>query len=254
MRAAAIPTPPARLARRRGVAHLPGRGPHKPLLLLVNFDWALEPPRPVAPNTVYLGALMPAPPAPLPPELAAWLDGTSSSSAAGASRSSAPSALPVVYVSFGASYLAPAPLMQALAEALAATRPHARFLLRLRPAEREPLDAALAAAGGAPLPDWQLLVLPHVPQNDLLAHPAVSIFVTQGGYLSMQEAAWHGVPTVGVPLTLGQGELVAHAACTGRGRLVDKSALLRGDGRRLADALLEVLGNASYRQEVRSLA
>lgn len=54
--------------------HLPGTGPHKPLLLLVNFDWALEPPRPVAPSTKYLGPLMPTPPAQLPDNIQAWLD------------------------------------------------------------------------------------------------------------------------------------------------------------------------------------
>lgn len=62
---------------RRGVKHLPGTGPYKPLLLLVNFDWALEPARPVGPSTKHLGALMPRPPQQLPEELRAWLEAPS---------------------------------------------------------------------------------------------------------------------------------------------------------------------------------
>ncbi len=75
----------------------------------------------------------------------------------------------------------------------------------------------------------------------------------QGGYLSMQEAGYHGVPVVGIPLTLGQGELVQHAADHGRGLLVPKEGLMSGDGRQLADALLEVVSNSSYKRQVRRL-
>jgi hypothetical protein len=70
-------SPASFLSYRRGVKHLPGTGPHKPLLLLVNFDWALEPARPVGPSTKYLGALMPRPPQQLPEELRAWLEAPS---------------------------------------------------------------------------------------------------------------------------------------------------------------------------------
>ncbi|KAI8472903.1 MAG: hypothetical protein J3K34DRAFT_519435 [Monoraphidium minutum] len=61
------------VSRRHGVP-LPGTGPSRPLLLLVNFDWALEPPRPVAPGTHYIGPLMPRPPAPLPEDVRRWLE------------------------------------------------------------------------------------------------------------------------------------------------------------------------------------
>jgi UDP:flavonoid glycosyltransferase YjiC (YdhE family) len=165
----------------------PGLGPSRPLLLLVNFDHALEPPRPIAPSTRFIGALMPRPAAPLPPELRAWLDGSPEGSLEGR---------PVAYVSFGASFLAPDAVMPALATALAASRGAVRFLLRVRPPERAALEAALAARGAALAPG-DALMLERVPQNDVLGHPAVAVFVTQGGYLSMQEAAYHGVPVGG---------------------------------------------------------
>ena len=39
-----------------------------------------------------------------------------------------------------------------------------------------------------------------VPQQDLLAHPHLKVFVTHGGLLSLQETVYHATPIVGIPL------------------------------------------------------
>ena len=43
-----------------------------------------------------------------------------------------------------------------------------------------------------------------VPQNDVLGHPAVKVFVTQAGINSLYEAIYHAVPVVSVPLIADQ--------------------------------------------------
>ena len=49
-----------------------------------------------------------------------------------------------------------------------------------------------------------LHVVPWLPQNDLLGHPATRVFFTHGGIHSMYEAVYHGVPMVVMPLGADQ--------------------------------------------------
>lgn len=53
------------------------------------------------------------------------------------------------------------------------------------------------------------------PQDDLLAHPNVKLFITHGGFLSLTETIYHGVPVIGIPLFADQHLNLAEAESAG---------------------------------------
>ncbi|ODN03640.1 UDP-glucuronosyltransferase 2B14 [Orchesella cincta] len=54
-----------------------------------------------------------------------------------------------------------------------------------------------------------------LPQQDILGHPNIKLFMTHGGLLSVQEAVYHGVPLLGLPVFGDQDINVAQAENAG---------------------------------------
>ena len=64
-----------------------------------------------------------------------------------------------------------------------------------------------------------------VPQQDLLAHPHLKVFVTHGGLLSLQETLYHSTPIVGIPLGNDQKPNMMRAERNGYAIMLDWQTL-----------------------------
>jgi glucuronosyltransferase len=90
-----------------------------------------------------------------------------------------------------------------------------------------------------------------MPQDDVLAHKNVKLFITHGGMGSVAEAKFHGVPIIGIPFYGDQSANVALAVQEGWGIHIEISELSEG---LLKAAIDEVLTNPRYRAEVKAKA
>lgn len=87
----------------------------------------------------------------------------------------------------------------------------------------------------------KFLISDWLPQDDILAHPNVKLFVTHGGLLSCTESIDHGKPIVGIPIFGDQQLNMARVEQSGWGLRVNYVDL---DEETFSNALTEVLGNA----------
>ncbi|KAG8228499.1 UDP-glycosyltransferase, partial [Ladona fulva] len=143
-------------------------------LILVNHHFALNGARPLAPNLIEVGGLHIRPPKDLPKELKGFMDGAGKDG--------------IIYVSLGSilkSMNFPIEVRDAFIGAFSQLKQ--RVLWKYE--------------GDSPLPGQteNVKLEKWLPQQDVLAHPNVKLFITHGGLLSMQEAASRGVPLIGIP-------------------------------------------------------
>lgn len=93
-------------------------------------------------------------------------------------------------------------------------------------------------------------VLPRkwLPQNDILAHPNVKVFITHSGLLGSQEGLYHGVPMLGIPFYSDQEININRAEVQGYGiKLHMKNITVEN----LRWAISELLHNPSYSAKVK---
>uniref|UniRef100_A0A1Y9HAI0 Uncharacterized protein n=1 Tax=Anopheles farauti TaxID=69004 RepID=A0A1Y9HAI0_9DIPT len=89
------------------------------------------------------------------------------------------------------------------------------------------------------------------PQDDILAHPNVKLFITHGGLLSCTESIHHGVPIVGIPIFGDQLLNMAKAEQSGWGVGVAYTDL---NERTFSKAINKVLGDESYISNIKSIS
>ncbi|XP_042276554.1 UDP-glucuronosyltransferase 2B20-like [Thunnus maccoyii] len=95
------------------------------------------------------------------------------------------------------------------------------------------------------------LLVDWLPQNDLLGHPKTRVFVAHGGTNGLQEAVYHGVPLVGLPLMFDQHDNFFRMKVRGVAKVLDISTVNKDN---FLEALKEVLYEPSYREKMKALS
>ncbi|XP_067377059.1 UDP-glucuronosyltransferase 2B31-like isoform X2 [Channa argus] len=95
------------------------------------------------------------------------------------------------------------------------------------------------------------LLLEWLPQNDLLGHPKTRVFVAHGGTNGIQEAVYHGVPLVGLPLVYDQHDNFFRMQVRGVAKVLNIGTVNKDN---FLEALKEVLYEPSYREKMKTLS
>ena len=142
----------------------------KSLLWFVNTDNAMDYARPTMPHIVYTGGLTAGPAKPLPAEYSTFLDNSEHG---------------VIVFSIGS-----------IAKSLPAHVAHA-FLAAFKQIKFD----VIWQYSGEELDAHSRIKLASswIPQNDILGHPKVCLFITHGGNNGQFEALYHGVPMLVMP-------------------------------------------------------
>ncbi|TRY82310.1 hypothetical protein DNTS_009394 [Danionella cerebrum] len=190
---------------------------------LMRTDFIFEFPRPTMPNIVYMGGFQCKPAKPLPEELEKFVESSGEHG--------------VIVMSLGTLF---SHLPDEISEEIAA----AFSRLPQRVIWRHTGPRPLTTGDRTLLVDW-------IPQNDLLGHPQTKLFITHGGTNSIQEAIYHGVPILGLPIVFDQPDNLSRMKVRGTTKLVDIAELNRT---MFLEALKEVLYNPSYRENMKTLS
>ncbi|XP_058451969.1 UDP-glucosyltransferase 2-like isoform X4 [Malaya genurostris] len=181
--------------------------------LMTNAEPALGFIRPIIPQAIQLGFLHIVPPKPLPTDLQKYLDKSQHG---------------VIYFSLGTLIRCSSIYPENLKLFVDAFKSLKYDVLWKCDRELEFNDTS-----NIRMAQW-------LPQQDLLAHPNVKLFVTQGGQQSMEEAVDRHVPMVVIPFNFDQFGNADKVVERGIGQKIWMEHLTT-DG--LREAILEVIGN-----------
>ena len=193
-------------------------------LWLMRVDFVFEFPRPTMPNVVYMGGFQCKPAKPLPQHLEEFVQSSGEHG--------------VIVMSLG-TLIAELPLD--LADEIAATFAK----LPQKVIWRYKGDRPASLGNNTLIVDW-------MPQNDLLGHPKIKLFVAHGGTNGLQEAIYHGVPVVGLPIFFDQYDNLLRLKERGGAKILTLNAVDKDDN--FLKAIQEVLNEPSYRMNMQRLS
>ncbi|XP_059193055.1 UDP-glucuronosyltransferase 2B31-like [Centropristis striata] len=190
---------------------------------LMRTDFTLEFPRPTMPNIVYMAGFQCKPSKPLSKELE---DFVQSSGEHG-----------IIVMTFGTLV---AEIPEDIAEDIAAAFAQLPQKVLWRHKGKRPSTLG----NNTLLLDW-------LPQNDLLGHSKTRLFVAHGGTNGVQEAIYHGVPLVGLPLMFDQHDNFFRMKVRGVAKVLDIATMNKDN---FLEALKEVLYDPTYREKMKALS
>ena len=183
---------------------------------LLNNDILMGYPVPLMPNTIQVGGLTVQPPGKLDPDISSFLNATDG----------------VILASFGS-------VMRIIPEMLS--------WKIYRALEQIKHPVIMRYDGPSKVLPENIKVMKWLPQNDLLAHPKVKVFVTHCGNNGQMEALYHGVPMVGVPMFYDQHQGGARIEYQGYGNMYN---IVNDPPEKLTELINEVFENKTYKGNI----
>ncbi|CAJ1063855.1 Hypothetical predicted protein [Xyrichtys novacula] len=190
---------------------------------LYRSDFVFDFPRPTMPNVVYIGGFQCKPAQPLPADLEKFVQSAGEHG--------------VIIMTLGT-------LVNALPEDLAEEFASVFAKMPQKVIWRHKGKRPSTLGNNTLIVDW-------MPQKDLLGHPQTKVFVAHGGTNGVQEAIYHGVPVLGIPLFFDQFDNLLRLKDRGAAKILE---LADANSRSFEQALNEVLHQDSYRQNIQRLS
>ncbi|ETN65288.1 UDP-glucuronosyltransferase 2C1 [Anopheles darlingi] len=194
-------------------------------MVFLNHHVSKGNPRPYVPAMVEVGGLqIKETPSPLPEDIRKWIEGADHG---------------VIFFSLGTNLLSSSMPPEKLDAILSTFRKLKQRIIWKWDSQDMPNkpDNVL-------LRDW-------LPQDDILAHPNVRLFIMHGGLGGIAESLFHGVPLVGIPMFGDQPANLAKVEKEGWVYVLEFSDLTQ---QTLTRAIETVLNDGSYKENVQRLA
>ncbi|KAM4592524.1 LOW QUALITY PROTEIN: UDP-glucuronosyltransferase 2A2-like [Odontesthes bonariensis] len=191
---------------------------------LMRVDFVFDYPRPTMPNVVYMGGFQCKPAEPLPEHLEEFVQSSGEHGVIIMSLGTFVNELPDDMANEFASTFAKLPQ---------------KVIWRYKGSRPSTLGN-------------NTLVVDWMPQNDLLGHPKIKLFVAHGGTNGVQEAIYHGVPVVGLPLFFDQYDNLLRLQVRGAAKTLTIATVDKDEN--FLKAIQEVLNEPSYRMNMQRLS
>ncbi|XP_051793480.1 UDP-glucuronosyltransferase 2C1-like [Acanthochromis polyacanthus] len=190
---------------------------------LFRSDFVFDFPRPTMPNVVYIGGFQCKPAQPLPADLEDFVQSAGEHG--------------VIIMTLGT-------LVNALPNDIADEIASVFAKLPQKVIWRHKGERPSTLGNNTLIVDW-------MPQKDLLGHPQTRVFVAHGGTNGVQEAIYHGVPVLGIPLFFDQYDNLLRLQERGAAKIIRLGDV---NGNTFEQGIRELLYQDSYRQNIQRMS